>query len=328
MKHFFSPFPFTFFAVLFTSALTVSAGDISFYGLIKEQRLVQTNNAAPIPDTNAPFSLQCFVDSSGPDLITDASIRLPGGASRLLTRDGEDEYSFQDVFSTASGLNGVYPAGNYTLTVDSENDIFSTAPLSMPTAVFPNVPQITNYTSAQAVNPNNAFTFNWVAFAGGTTSDFIEFAVRGNAGNAVFRSADLGQPNALNGTNTSIVIPGGTFFSGETYLAELMFAKITTRDSSSIPGATGVVGFTTRTTFAMKTTGQAATVSLQVVGYSGGNFQFRFNSQPGKIYQLQFADSLTNWQNLFYTNATATEVDFTDAFAGFNSNRFYRVMVP
>ena len=60
----------------------------------------------------------------------------------------------------------------------------------------------------------------------------------------------------------------------------------------------------------------------------GGEFQFRFNTQPGKAYQVQFADALPDWQDYFYTNATSSEVVITDTSAGSSPKRFFRVVVP
>ena len=313
-------------ALLATTQL-VWAGDIAFFGIAKEQRLVQTNNAAPVADASMPFNFLCFIDSTGPDLITDATVRLPSSASRTLVPDGDSSYAFQNSFSSASTLNSTYGSGTYTLTVSSEND-FNVAQLTMPSTVFPNAPQITNFTAVQAINPSNAFTLGWLPFSGGSSADLVELAIRDSSENSIFRSGDLGSPGALNGTNTSVVIPSGTLFPGETYRGELTFVKIVTRDTTSIPNALGVVGFLSRTSFAVKTTGSAAEVALEVTSLINGNFQFRFNTQPGKAYQVQFADALPDWQNYFYTNATSGEVVLTDVVAGANAKRFFRVMVP
>jgi len=327
MKTILSHIQFIFCIVILSFAPAAFAGDIAVYGLVKEQRLVQTNNAAPVPDAASPFSFQCFVDSTGPDLITSASVSLPSSAMRTLTADGEDSFAFLESFPSASALNSAYGTGTYTLTIDSEND-FNAAQLSLPSAAFPNAPQITNYTAAQAINPINAFTLAWLPFSGGTGADFIEFTIRDSAENSVFRSGELGSNGHLNGTNTSMLIPPGSLFPGETYQLDLMFAKIVTRDTSSIPNATGVVGFLSRTSIGIKTTGEVPKVSLQVISIAAGSFQFRFNTQPGKAYQVQFADSLPDWQNYFYTNATSSEVVITDGSAGSGPRRFFRVMVP
>ncbi|MEP6663246.1 MAG: hypothetical protein ABJC04_06230 [Verrucomicrobiota bacterium] len=311
--------------LLFTQ--TLFAGDISFFGLFKMQNFNQTNNAAPVADSVAPFGFQCNVDSSGPDLITDASVQLPGGGSRTLLADGSDSFAFRESFSSLSALNSSYGTGTYTLTVNSEND-FNFAQLSLPSDAYPSTPQITNYTAAQAVDSSNNFVVLWQAFAGGTANDFIQLTIRDSSDNPVFRSGDFGSPGAFNGTNSSALIPANTLFTGETYNGELLFARLTTIDSTSIPGATGVVAFTKRTRFSLKTTGVVPPITLRVIGFTNGNFQFSFNTQPGKNYQIQFADTLPNWQNLQFTNAASSEIIFTDPFGGFNPQRFYQVMAP
>lgn len=313
-------------AGFFNSVEKSFAGDISFFGLIKEQDFLQTNNSAPVSDTNAPFTFQCFVDSSGPDLITDASVQLPSSSSRVLQPDGSDEFAFRESFSSLSALNSIYGVGTYTLTVDSTS--FDIAQMPMPADAYPSTPQLTNYLAAQAINSSNDFTLAWLPFNGGTANDFIQLTIRNSSDNKIIQSGDLGSPGALNGTNVSFAIPAGVLLPGETYRAELMFAHITTLDSTSISGANGVVAFIKRTRFEMKTGGTAPPIALRVIGFSNGNFQFSFNAQPGKDYQIQFADTLPNWQNFAFTNATSSEIIVNDPFAGLNPARFYRVTVP
>jgi hypothetical protein len=303
------------------------AGDISFFGIIKEQDFFQTNNAAPSSDTNSPFLFQCFVDSSGPDLIDSASVQLPNSSSRILQPEGNDEFAFREIFSSLSGLNATYGTGTYSLTIDSEND-FNVVQVNFPSDAYPSTPQITNYTAAQAINPSNNFTLAWLPFAGGTVNDFIELRIEGGSGDAVFRSADFGAPDSLNGTNVSVLIPANTLSPGETYHGELMFAHPTTVDTTSIPNATGVIAFTKRTGFELKTTGTPPSINLQIIGITNGNFQFSFNTQPGKDYQVQFTQTLTNWQDIGFFNATTNQIIFSDTFSIFNTGRIYRVFTP
>ena len=314
---------------IFVCRQTLFAGDISFYGIFKEQDFLQTNNTAPVSDTSRPYVFQCVVDSSAPNLISSASVQLPGGGSRTLQPDGDHGFAFREIFSSAGALNASYGVGSYTLMVDSENDGFNFAQLSVPADAYPNTPQMTNFTAAQAINPSNAFTLAWQPFSGGTANDFIELKIRDSSSNTtVFRSGDFGTPGALNGTNLSIVLPANTLSPGEIYFAGLLFSKLTAVNNTSIPGATGLVAFLKRTTVHLQTAGSAPAIHLNVIGFSSGNFQFSFNTQPGKNYQIQFADALPNWQNLQFTNAASSEIIFTDTFASFNPARFYRVTAP
>lgn len=313
---------------IFVFAQNLFAGDISFYGIFKEQDFVQTNNTAPISDTNGPALFQCEVDSSSSGLIDDASVQLPNSSSRTLVPDGSDAFRFRETFSSASALNAVYGTGTYSLTIDSENDGFNFAQLSMPSDAYSNTPQITNYTDAQSINPSNSFTIGWLAFSGGTSGDFIRLTLRDSSGDKSFDTGDFGSPDAFNGTNLSSVIPANTLYSGEVYLGELMFSHLTTIDSTSIPGATGAVVFTKKTSFSVKTTGTVPSINLHVLGLTNGTFQFSFTSQPGKNYQVQFADQLSEWQDFLFTNATSSETVISDTFSSGNPKRFFRVTVP
>ena len=84
MKPVLSLFQFIIGIVFLASTLVASAGDIAVYGIVKEQRFVQTNDAAPSLESAEPFAFQCFVDATGPGLINDAFVNLPGGGMRTM----------------------------------------------------------------------------------------------------------------------------------------------------------------------------------------------------------------------------------------------------
>ncbi len=318
---------YLFAAAIFICAPTLFAGDISFVGLFKQQSFLQTNNAATA-DASAPFTFQCGVDSSGPNLINSASLQLPSGAQRILQAEGSDGFAFRENFSSASSLNSTYGSGTYLLTIDSAND-FNFVQLTLPSDSYPSTPQITNYTAAQTLNPSNNFTFAWQSFVGGTTSDFIQLQIRSSSGNGVLSSPEFGSPGALNGTNLSFVVSSNQLFPGEIYRGELLFGHLVSVNSSSIPGANVVVAFLKRTSFDVKTTGTAPVIRLKNFGVTNGNFQFSFDTQPGRNYQVQSANTVTNWQDMGFFTANTNQIIFTDTFFIQSTSRFYRAfLVP
>jgi hypothetical protein len=150
--------------------------------------------------------------------------------------------------------------------------------------------------------------------------------IQTSGGDEIFFSGEPGEPEGLNGTNTFIVIPANTLYPGESYQARLAFYNFASMDTTSIPNANGIVAFGKQTEFSLQTTGTPPEIHLQVIGFINGNFQFSFNTQPGKYYRVQVANSLPDWSDVGFTNATSSQTVFTDLFAGSSPARFYRVL--
>lgn len=83
----------------------------------------------------------------------------------------------------------------------------------------------------------------WDAFAGGTTNDYINLLVGDSAGNVLFQTPPPWEAAALDGSATSVVIPGGTLGASQTCQAQLSFFRVAARDAATYPGATGAVAF-------------------------------------------------------------------------------------
>jgi len=116
---------------------------------------------------------------------------------------------------------------------------------------FPAAPQITNFSAAQAIASGSNFVLRWSAFSSGTANDAISLQIADTNGNSVFSSPDYMAQGWLNGTNIAVTVPGGRLQPGQTYQGQLSFVKIANLDTNSFPGAVGVDGFVSRTTFAL-----------------------------------------------------------------------------
>jgi hypothetical protein len=301
------------------------AADVSFYGVLKQTTFLQSSASAPALAPVEAFGFQAFVDSSQPDVITDAFLQLPGGGSRTLTSEGSMSFELGELFDSEGALNSAFGTGNYTLQIYSENDDFSFAQLAMPANNFPGAPFVTNFVAAQSINPSADFTVHWSGFTGGTASDFIQLRIQDSEDNTVFTTGEKpGMPGALNGTATEVLIPANTLSAGEEYEAEIFFARIVVSDTTSIPGARGVVAFGARTVFHITAAGEQTPLVLRAAGFSGGQFRLEMTTQPGKSYQIQFSGNLINWTNLYFTNATVEQTLVTDPFIPGGPNRFYR----
>lgn len=316
-------------AFLARTTFTVQAGapntPVEIYGVFKAQNFQQTNDSVPVFPTNEPpFRFQSFVDTAS-NALQAADVQLPGGSLVSLGLEGDGQsWAFEQGFTTEAALDASYPAGPYTMRLSQGGGVTNVVPLSLPADAYPTTPQILNYATAQSIDPSNNFTLSWSAFGGGTSNDFVLVEIESASLQTVLESGAPGQPGALNGTSTSLVIPAHTLSPGETYALRLMFLRVGYLDETSIPGALGVAGLIKRTAATLRTTGTPFAIRLRVMGMVDGHFQFQFNSDPGKAYQIQWSEVLPTWQDLWFTNATGNEVIFTDPFP-IATQRFYRV---
>src|SRR5262249_33129953 len=124
--------------------------------------------------------------------------------------------------------------------------------IPLPTPVYPNTPHVSNWTAAQAIDGSADFTLRWDAYTGGTTNDFVQVRVEGDMGD-LFNSPEPGAPGGLDGTSTSVVIPGGTLAPGARYRATLLFANVLTMAPGICGDAVGISAFHKETEFAIVT---------------------------------------------------------------------------
>lgn len=197
--------------------------------------------------------------------IIAASVQPPAGPSQALTRDQPDDRAleFNDAFTTMSALDNAYPSSaTYSMIIDAQNQGVLTPAMNLPADDYPNTPQISNFAAAQSIYSSTNFTLRWSALTGGTTTDFISVDIEDQMGNAPFGTPDFGHPGALNGTATSVDIPGGTLQSGTAYKGRVLFVKSKNVDTNSVPGATGVTAYFKLTEFPMATVSIGPACSL------------------------------------------------------------------
>ncbi|MCL5098794.1 MAG: fibronectin type III domain-containing protein [Candidatus Omnitrophica bacterium] len=243
-------------AVDFTAqAQSGSQADVTFFGLLKQQSDFVQNDASSPPAlaSGNSYHFNSWINLSAPGAVLSATLRLPDGTTYSMSPDGGDAFRFSTNFASLDALDGAFPTGNYTMTMNTLHDGIRTATLAMTNAVYPNTPVVSNYDSAQAVNPDDDLPLDWQPFAGGTSMDFIQFRVRSSQGSTVFSTGQPGEPGALNGAQTGATIPAFYLPSNQALQGQLMFARIAGMDTQSYPGAFGVVGFTKQTVFSLVT---------------------------------------------------------------------------
>ncbi|MEI6082893.1 MAG: HYR domain-containing protein, partial [Verrucomicrobiota bacterium] len=227
----------------------------NFIAAAKGQMFEQLTAGAPTLMTTG-FAFHADVRGIESNSIFASSVQVPAGAIVILTRDdpNSSQLEFNDQFTTKTTLDNTYhSSATYTQTIDGLNQGTLLAALTLPADAYPTTPQIVNFTAAQSINSATNFVLTWNAFSGGTASDFISLAIDDNFGAPITNTPDLFAPGVLNGSATSVTIPGGTLAAGTTYQGRLLFVKVSTTDSNSIAGAIGGAGFFKETSFSLAT---------------------------------------------------------------------------
>ena len=134
--------------------------------------------------------------------------------------------------STPGALDAVYGSGDYLFTVKAVTSN-QTVTVNFPANLTqPGSPHVSNWSAAQAIDPTKPFTLTWDPMPGGSAADCIYVEVYGD----VFKTPTLGEPGALDGTATSVVIPANRFLPNQTYSGSITFYhyQLMTNGSSHI----------------------------------------------------------------------------------------------
>jgi hypothetical protein len=178
------------------------------------------------------------------------TIPTTGGVSNLLEDALQPERFSKAVYTPLlSTFNANFPVGDYGFNVTGNPSQQTT--VTLPNFAQPNVPQISNYAAAQAINPAQPFTLSWNTFTNGSIADGILVQINGDSGLTLFQTAGFGEPGGFNGTATSVVIPAGTLPANSTNNCTLFFAHLnaTTNGSSvSLAIVASVTLFSVQTT--------------------------------------------------------------------------------
>jgi hypothetical protein len=300
-------------ALIVCYSAATHAVDVNFYYVQKAQKYNQSSAGAPTLGSGNPYRFEAGVAPSVAGSVQGGTVSASGIPAQTLTFDPVFEwYSFTAKFPTQAALDSAAPSGNYTLVVSTLNQGQKTLTLNLPAESFPAGPHISNWTAGQAINPTADFTLKWDVFAGGTTNDFILVLMGDTNGDPVFRSPDPFKPGALKGTATSVVIPAANLQPSTQYLVEITFVKAKSLDTTSYPGAVGVVGFNSFTDTALMTTTNPVTpihfaFSLRQFA-QGGSFLNDTNATP------QFPVAINGYRTELIVTGTTNFVSSTQVF--------------
>jgi len=239
----------------------LAAQDVAFAALLKGQSFLQTQaSLAGLPDQDVIEDLQLepvltfevFAEGMQDDSLLSGSVAAPGGRTLVLARDHPFDSELLSMYSTNNllDLNTQRPDGLHTITLNTRNDGVQVIELELVGGQFPPVPLVTNYAALQAIVTDQDTVVQWSPM-NGTTNDFIRLNVMDTeTRDDVFESQMPGEPGALDGTSTQVVIPAGVLQPGRDYRAELYFVKVVDVDVSV---ALAVAGYFKQVTFRMRT---------------------------------------------------------------------------
>src|SRR5262249_1042173 len=144
--------------------------------------------------------------------VTNAALRLPSSVTNVLgsSPDSVRELGDEARFGTKAALDSAYANGTYTLSLKTHDDGAKTLVFSLTGDTYPAIPHISNWNDTQSVDRGKDFVLTWDAFPGGTTNDYVQVQIEDNSTNSqtIFDTPQYSETNYLNGTSTSVTIPG------------------------------------------------------------------------------------------------------------------------
>lgn len=333
----FMPFPFGIFTTTSGGGSTNNctdtsgAGSLTSYSLFKSATYVQNSTGPSTPDSASdPFSFIASVSLATNRTATAVTLTVPGGSPEPMSSFFGSPYLLVESTNDLSKLDALFPAGSYTFAVTGTPNQTVTA--NLPANTLPNAPHLSNYTAAQTINAGANFTLTWDPFIGGPPEEAISVEILDSLQRVVFELTNAaGCPRLLLGTDTSVIVPGGTLSSNQTYTLRLMFVKNATFDTNSHPGSVVVVGGSSTTDITISTSSGGVVppsmVLTNVAMLPGGQFQFLFGTAPGTAYTVEYTSDLSDplgWTSFPVTNAVGATILFTDTPPSGTPQRFYR----
>ena len=265
-----------------STQFTLQAVDVRNYGILKGQLFHQTGPTNLVP---VGFVLDAFVNFSSLFGLGlgEARFRPPGPRTLFQPLPPPDFYVEEGPYPTAAELNAAFPNGTYFLAFKAGREGSKTPSVSVTGDAYPTAtPLLRNYAALQTFNAGADFTLTWAPLGGGS-DDFVHVEiVQASTNLTVWETPQEGELGALNGTNTSVVIPAGSLRSGSNYLLYLTSEK-PTLNTTGVPGVPGIAGYYKQTICPLR--------SMDVFGYGilKSQVYLQTNSGPPALQGYAFS---------------------------------------
>jgi hypothetical protein len=244
------------FVLLTTLPMSGIAAGRTLVALGKSVQYQQTSALAPALAGDEPYEFVVLTREGEAGSALTGSFSEPDGTAWGLEREGSG-LIFGRSFTSQSALNSAFPSHGtapYRVCAETEGGGDWELALLLKSAALPNAPRLTNHAAAQAVDSGAEFTLAWGAFQGGTTNDLIHVEIR-TAFGLVYSSGFAGEPGALHGKTTSLILPAQTFEAGRHHDVAIRFIRIVDRSETEDSSVGGYAYYLAETSTTLKTLG-------------------------------------------------------------------------
>lgn len=247
-----------------------SSAQVTQYAVDKSAYFNQTSTADPVVNPAKPLRLQSevIVFTQG-DLSSNPTVTKPAGGTgtsplTLIYSPDSSSYNVHIIYSDLASLDAAYPDGTYVMNMVSPS--FGTKNVNLtlnPDSYrFPrDIPKLSNTTWSGGVLTLDATvsnTLNWNTFTQLSGDDLVFFEL----------NSDLTEIHE-SGSLTSYTINAGSLTAGQTCQGSIVFAHVTTKDTTSVAGAIGLAGYGVVTEFSIQAVPEPSTWGMFGLGAIG-----------------------------------------------------------
>lgn len=239
--------------VLALPAGKVIGAEVRFIAVTKGSLWEQTDTGAPGQKTGNAFTFRAHEELVRLNALTAATLKWPSlvNLTRPLVNNGL-VWELSEAFGSRNLLNAADPNGTYTFVTESAADGRRTNTVTLSADIYPNPLRVANFVECQTIDSQQNFTVRWDP-AGSGGNGFTQLRVFED-NQLVFQSPSYPQASgALNGSASSMVIPGKTLAEGKAYRGELTIWRKVTDDVTGYPGVSAWAAYTQTTEFALRT---------------------------------------------------------------------------
>jgi hypothetical protein len=230
-------------------AVAEAASDVgTYYWVFKRAEYNQTSTANPVV-AGAPFHFHSLVERTAGGSFSGgtSTLALPLGSvvasPQSYSANSDGSLQYDAYLGSQSDLDKAFASGSYNLNIrGATTDYFSTVRLVGATSFPPQIPKVSNtaFKNGQlVVKPTQAFTLTWNSFASHDADDVIVLSI--------VQGTNIVSRTVLPGSATSKAFAANFFKAEQTYIADLSFVKVVDRNTTDIPGSTGLGGYATNT---------------------------------------------------------------------------------
>ncbi len=156
--------------------------DACFYLVSKGLEQKQTGAGTPVRAENG-YRFYAMVKAAEGGQINSAQLQLPNLRSQEVgAGSGPGQLALGREFASKQLLDSAYGKGTYVFSIHTPLDGRHTPVLVLTNDAYPNVPHVSNWAAAQAINSEAPFRLTWDAFSGGKASDYVQLIIQDSAG--------------------------------------------------------------------------------------------------------------------------------------------------